>query len=104
MFGWHAMRRSPRAVRTAPLTSVLTLQVLRHSWKKRGERGPGGRPRSRSGASAAVIEAFASGVVTTGAPPLGLLLDNKLSNHMPDVDDAIPRLERVLTSDPGMGV
>lgn len=39
--------------------------------------------------SVAVIEAFASGVVTTGAPPLGLLLDNKPSNHIPDVDDAL---------------
>jgi hypothetical protein len=39
--------------------------------------------------SAAVVEAFASGVATTGAPPLALLLDNKPSNHAPDVDAAL---------------
>lgn len=36
--------------------------------------------------SAAVVEAFKSGVATTGAPPLALLLDNKPSNHTSDVD------------------
>lgn len=36
--------------------------------------------------SAAVIDAFAYGVNTTGAPPLALLLDNKPSNHTPDID------------------
>ena len=39
--------------------------------------------------SAAVIEAFAGGVATTGAAPLALLLDNKPSNHTPDVDAAL---------------
>jgi hypothetical protein len=39
--------------------------------------------------SAAVIEAFDSGVATTGAPPLALLLDNKPSNHTSDVDAAM---------------
>ena len=39
--------------------------------------------------SAAVVEALASGVVTTGAPPLALLLDNKPSNHTPEVDAAL---------------
>jgi hypothetical protein len=38
--------------------------------------------------SVAVIEAFEQGVVTTGAPPLALLLDNKPSNHTPQVDAA----------------
>lgn len=38
---------------------------------------------------AAVIEAFDHGVLTTGAPPLALLLDNKPSNHTPEVDAAI---------------
>jgi len=36
--------------------------------------------------SAAVVEALADGVVTTGALPLALLLDNKPSNHTPEVD------------------
>jgi hypothetical protein len=39
--------------------------------------------------SAAVIEAFDGGVATTGAPPIALLLDNRPSNHTPDVDEAI---------------
>lgn len=39
--------------------------------------------------SAAVAEAYASGVATTGAPPLALLLDNKPSNHAPEVDAAL---------------
>jgi hypothetical protein len=39
--------------------------------------------------SAAVVDAFASGVATTGAPPIALLLDNKPSNHSPEVDDAL---------------
>jgi hypothetical protein len=39
--------------------------------------------------SAAVVEAFASGVATTGAPPRGLLLDNKPSNHTPEIDAAL---------------
>lgn len=36
--------------------------------------------------SAAVAEAFAGGVQTAGAAPIGLLLDNKPSNHTPEVD------------------
>lgn len=39
--------------------------------------------------TAAVVEAFGSGVATTGAPPLALLLDNKPSNHAPEVDAAL---------------
>jgi hypothetical protein len=39
--------------------------------------------------SAAVVEAFDGGVATTGAPPIALLLDNRPSNHTPDVDEAI---------------
>ena len=39
--------------------------------------------------SAAVVEALADGVVTTSARPLALLLDNKPSNHTPDVDAAL---------------
>lgn len=39
--------------------------------------------------SAAVVEAFADGVATTGAPPLAILLDNKPSNHTVDVDAAL---------------
>lgn len=39
--------------------------------------------------SAAVVKAFQSGVGTTGAPPIALLLDNRPSNHTPEVDEAI---------------
>jgi hypothetical protein len=39
--------------------------------------------------SAAVIDAFDGGVITTGAPPLALLLDNRPSNHTPQVDAAL---------------
>jgi hypothetical protein len=39
--------------------------------------------------SAAVTEAFSSGIATTGAPPLALLLDNRPSNHTPEVDAAL---------------
>jgi hypothetical protein len=39
--------------------------------------------------AAAVTEAFADGVQTTGAPPIALLLDNKPSNHGEEVDQAL---------------
>ena len=39
--------------------------------------------------SAAVVEAFADGVATTGSTPLALLLDNKPSNHTTDIVDAL---------------
>jgi hypothetical protein len=39
--------------------------------------------------SAAVIEAFDDGVNTTGAPPLCTLLDNRPSNHTPEVEQAL---------------
>lgn len=39
--------------------------------------------------SAAVIDAFAQGVSTTGDLPLALALDNKPSNHAPEVDVAL---------------
>lgn len=39
--------------------------------------------------SAAVIESFRSGIETTGAAPLAELLDNKPSNHTPEVDTAL---------------
>src|SRR5208282_2802992 len=39
--------------------------------------------------AAAVVEAFQDGVVTTGQPPLALLLDNRPSNHTPEVDLAL---------------
>jgi len=38
---------------------------------------------------AAVAEAFADGVATTGAPPLAQLLDNRLSNHTDEVIEAL---------------
>lgn len=39
--------------------------------------------------SAAVVQAFTQGVVTTGGTPLALLLDNRPSNHTPEVDAAL---------------
>lgn len=39
--------------------------------------------------STAVVEAFDGGVATTGAPPIALLLDNRPSNHTPDIDEAL---------------
>lgn len=39
--------------------------------------------------TAAVVEALADGVETTGAAPIALLLDNRPSNHTPDVDAAL---------------
>lgn len=39
--------------------------------------------------SEAVVEAFSSGTETTGAAPLALLLDNKPSNHTPEVAVAL---------------
>lgn len=45
--------------------------------------------------SAAVIDAFTAGVTTTGAPPLALLLDNKPSNHTPDIDAALEKTIRI---------
>jgi hypothetical protein len=39
--------------------------------------------------SVAVVESFADGVATTGAPPLAELLDNKPSNHTEAVDRAL---------------
>jgi hypothetical protein len=45
--------------------------------------------------AAAVIEAFRDGVATTGAPPLALLLDNRPSNHVPEVDAALHETIRI---------
>ncbi len=44
---------------------------------------------------AAVVEAFESGIATTGARPLALLLDNKPSNHAPNVDAALGDTTRI---------
>lgn len=45
--------------------------------------------------SQAVREVFASGVETTGEPPLAMLLDNKPSNHTADVDAALGETMRI---------
>ncbi|OGQ10422.1 MAG: hypothetical protein A2138_21940 [Deltaproteobacteria bacterium RBG_16_71_12] len=50
--------------------------------------------------SAAVVEAFANGKETTGAPPIALLLDNRPSNHTPDVEAALGETMR-MRSTPG---
>jgi len=39
--------------------------------------------------SAAIVESFNDGVTTTTEPPLALLLDNRPSNHTPEVDAAL---------------
>lgn len=38
---------------------------------------------------AAVVQAFQDGVATTGAPPIAQLLDNRPSNHTPEVAEAL---------------
>jgi hypothetical protein len=43
----------------------------------------------------AVVEAFDDGVATTGSPPVALLLDNRPSNHTPEVDAALSDTLRV---------
>jgi len=45
--------------------------------------------------STAVVEAFGHGVSATGAPPLALLLDNRPSNHTPEVDAALQGAMRI---------
>ena len=45
--------------------------------------------------SAAVVEAFNHGKQTTGAAALGLLLDNRPSNHTPEVDAALDATMRI---------
>jgi hypothetical protein len=45
--------------------------------------------------SQAVCDAFDSGVVTTGEPPLALLLDNRPSNHTAEVDTALGDTMRI---------
>lgn len=43
----------------------------------------------------AVVDAFDSGIASTGAPPLALLLDNRPSNHAPEVDAALGETIRI---------
>src|SRR5690606_27084954 len=45
--------------------------------------------------SAALARAFADGVETTGEPPLAMLVDNRPSNHTPEVDDALGDTMRI---------
>jgi hypothetical protein len=45
--------------------------------------------------SAAVVQAFTQGVATTGGTPLALLLDNRPSNHTPEVDAALDDTLRI---------
>lgn len=45
--------------------------------------------------SAAVIEAFTQGAQTTGGQPLACLLDNRPSNHTPEVDAALGATMRI---------
>jgi hypothetical protein len=45
--------------------------------------------------SAAVADAFADGVTTTGAPPIAVLLDNKPSNHTEAVQQALGSTLRI---------
>ena len=44
---------------------------------------------------AAVVEAFGDGVRETGAPPIALLLDNRPSNHIDAVDQALDETLRI---------
>lgn len=45
--------------------------------------------------SAAVVQAFTQGAATTGGAPLALLLDNRPSNHTPEVDAALDDTIRI---------
>ena len=45
--------------------------------------------------SAAVVQAFTQGVAATGGAPLALLLDNRPSNHTPEVDAALDDTLRI---------
>jgi hypothetical protein len=45
--------------------------------------------------SAAVVQAFTQGVQATGGTPLALLLDNRPSNHTPEVDAALDDTLRI---------
>jgi hypothetical protein len=45
--------------------------------------------------SAAVVQAFTQGVQTTGGTPIALLLDNRPSNHTPEVDAALDDTLRI---------
>jgi hypothetical protein len=45
--------------------------------------------------AAAVVQAFEDAVATTGEAPLALLLDNKPSNHAPEVDQALGETARI---------
>jgi hypothetical protein len=45
--------------------------------------------------SAAVVQAFTQGVAATGGTPLALLLDNRPSNHTPEVDAALDDTLRI---------
>ena len=45
--------------------------------------------------SAALVQAFTQGVQTTGGAPLALLLDNRPSNHAPEVDAALDDTLRI---------
>jgi len=45
--------------------------------------------------SAAVVQAFTQGVQTTGGTPIALLLDNRPSNHTPEVDTALDDTLRI---------
>jgi hypothetical protein len=50
--------------------------------------------------AAAVVQAFADGVVTTGAPPVALLLDNKPSNHSAEVAASVEPDTVIMASTP----
>lgn len=45
--------------------------------------------------SAALVAAFEDGVETTGEPPLAMLVDNRPSNHTPEVDAALGETMRI---------
>ncbi len=45
--------------------------------------------------SAALVAAFDDGVETTGEPPLAMLVDNRPSNHTPEVDTALGDTMRI---------
>lgn len=53
--------------------------------------------------SAAVVEAYESGIQTSGEPPTSVLLDNRASNHTPEVDKGLGADTLRIRSTPGRG-
>jgi len=85
---------------------VVDDQTFRVNWQPTVDVGCGAsvgsvvRPQEDT---AGVLDSFAQGVETTGAPPAALLLDNKACNKSPVVADAVAPDTFVMHATPGRG-